>query len=72
MDDLEILSKVLREKIWWCRVKELEARWAIIWKEKYASSWQNNDHIRMDGNIKGSHIWNKAWENKGLVQENSF
>ena len=26
----------------------------------------------MSRNIKGSHIWNKAWENRGLVQENSF
>jgi len=26
----------------------------------------------MSGNIKGSAIWNKAWENKGLVQGNSF
>lgn len=26
----------------------------------------------MDGNIKGSHIWNRAWENGGLVQENGF
>lgn len=25
----------------------------------------------MYGNIKGLHIWNKAWENRGLVQENS-
>jgi len=22
--------------------------------------------------IKGSHIWNKAWENRGIVQKNSF
>ena len=26
----------------------------------------------MDGNIKGSHIWNKDWEIKGFVHENSF
>ncbi len=26
----------------------------------------------MLGNIKGSYIWNKAWENRRLVQENSF
>jgi len=26
----------------------------------------------MSGNIKGSYIWNKAWENRRLVQENSF
>ena len=26
----------------------------------------------MSGIIKGSHIWNKAWENRGIVQKNSF
>jgi len=26
----------------------------------------------MDGNIKGSHIWNKAWDNRCLVQQNGF
>ena len=26
----------------------------------------------MDGNIKGSHIWNKACDNRGLVQDNGF
>eukprot|EP00253_Pinus_taeda_P013571 PITA_13571 len=67
LDDPEILSKVLGEKLWWRWVKDPEAQWAIIWKEKYARIWQNNDHIRMFGNIKDSHIWNKAWENRGLV-----
>ena len=26
----------------------------------------------MSGIIKGSHIWNKAWENRDIVQKNSF
>lgn len=26
----------------------------------------------MSGNIKGSYIWNKAWENRSLVQNNNF
>jgi len=26
----------------------------------------------MSGNIKGSHIWNLAWENKGIIQQHSF
>lgn len=72
LDDPDILSKDLGAKLWWHWVKEPKAQWAIIWKEKYASSWQSNDHIRMDGNIKGSHIWNKVWENRGLVQDNIF
>lgn len=45
---------------------------AKLWKQKYAMDWQENDHIRMSGNIKGSHIWNKAWENRALVQKYSF
>ena len=69
MDDPEVLSKVLGAKLWWHWVKDPEAQWAIIWKEKYASTWKNNDLIRMSGNIKGSHISNKAWENWGLVQK---
>ena len=72
LDDPEILRKVLGAKLWWHWVKDPKAQWASIWKVKYASSWQYNDHIRMSGNIKGSHIWNKAWENKGLIQNNSF
>jgi len=72
LDDLEVLSRALRAKLWWRWVKEPKAQWASIWIEKYASTWDNNDHIRMSGNIKGSYIWNKAWENRGLVQKNSF
>lgn len=26
----------------------------------------------MSGNLKGSHIWKRAWENRSLVQKNSF
>lgn len=26
----------------------------------------------MSGIIKGSHIWNKAWENRAIVQKHSF
>eukprot|EP00253_Pinus_taeda_P018642 PITA_18642 len=71
-NDPEVLSKVLGAKLWWRWVKYPKAEWAHIWKEKYTSNWQDNDHKRMIGIIKGSYIWNKAWENKGLVQNNSF
>ena len=47
-------------------------QWTRIWKEKYASNWQDNDLIRMSSIIKGSHIWNKAKVNRVLVQKNSF
>jgi len=52
LDDQEILSKFLGAKIWWRWVKEPEAQWAKTWKEKYASSWQTSDLIRMSGNIR--------------------
>jgi len=26
----------------------------------------------MLGNIKGSHIWNKAWDKRSIVQQHSF
>eukprot|EP00253_Pinus_taeda_P004208 PITA_04208 len=72
LDDPKVLSKVLGAKLWWCWVKYPKAQWASIWKEKYTSTWEDNDHIRMSGIIKGSHIWNKSWKNRGLIQENSF
>ena len=72
MDDQEILSNVLGAKLWWCWVHDPKAQWESIWKEKYASSWKTSDLIRMFRNIKGSYIWNKVWENKSLVQKNSF
>eukprot|EP00253_Pinus_taeda_P016074 PITA_16074 len=72
LDDLDVLSKVLGAKLWWCWVKDPKAQWDSIWKEKYASTWQDSDHIRMARIIKRSHICNKAWENRGLVQKNSF
>jgi len=56
LDDLEVLSKALGEKLWWHWVKDPKAQWASIWKEKYARTWQINDHIRMSRSIKGSHI----------------
>jgi len=72
LDDQEILKKALGAKLWWHWVQKLDTQWAKIWKEKYANSWQNSDLIRMSGNIKGSYIWNKAWENRRILQENSF
>lgn len=72
LDDPDLLSKVLGAKLWWRWVKEPETQWAIIWKEKYASSWHNHDLIRMSCHRKGSHIWNKAWDKRSLVKGNSF
>ena len=72
MDNLEILSKALRAKIWWRWVKDPKVQWASIWKEKYANAWPTSDIRRMIGIVKGTLIWNKAWENREVVQKNSF
>eukprot|EP00253_Pinus_taeda_P005630 PITA_05630 len=72
LDDLEILNNALGAKLWWRWVKDPRAQWESIWKEKYASSWHYSKLIRMSGNLKGSPIWNKAWENREVVQKNSF
>lgn len=60
LDDLEILSKDLGAKICWRWVKDPDAQWETVRKEKHASSWHSSDLIRMTGNLKGSPIWNKA------------
>eukprot|EP00253_Pinus_taeda_P010960 PITA_10960 len=72
LHDLGILNRVLGAKIWWRWLKEIQAPWAKLWKHKYASEWQENNLIRMIGQVKGSAISNKAWENKVLVQNHSF
>eukprot|EP00253_Pinus_taeda_P022660 PITA_22660 len=72
LDDPKILCKVLGAKLWWRWIKEPEAQWAITWKEKYASTWTDNERIRMDGNIRGSHIWKKSSDKRRLIQDHSF
>lgn len=59
-------------KLWWRWLKESANPWAKLWKQKYAKNWQGRDQIRMSGWIKGSHIWNLSWENRGIVQHHSF
>jgi len=72
LHDPETLNTVLGEKLWWRWLKETRNPWAKLWKQKYAKDWQERDHIRMTGHIRGSHIWNNAWENRALVQKHSF
>eukprot|EP00253_Pinus_taeda_P023057 PITA_23057 len=71
LHDPETLSRVLGAKLWWRWLKESATPWAKLWKQKYANNWQERDHIRMPGLIKSSHIWNLAWENRGIVQQHS-
>eukprot|EP00253_Pinus_taeda_P004744 PITA_04744 len=72
LDDPEVLNKVVGTKLWWRWLKEPDAPWAQIWNKKYANNWQAKDHIRMSGIIKRSHIWNKAWNNRDIIQKNNF
>eukprot|EP00253_Pinus_taeda_P020137 PITA_20137 len=65
LDDLEILSKVLGAKLWWRWIKEPGAHWAIIWKEKYASSWLDNDCIRMDD--REALFWEDRWQQEPIL-----
>jgi len=69
---LGILNKVLGAKVWWRWLKEIQAPWAKLWKQKYASDWEEKNLIRMAGQVKGSPIWNRAWENKDLVHKHRF
>ena len=72
LDDPEVLNKVLGEKLWWRQLKDSAFPQAQIWKQRYVNNWQDRDHIRMPGIIKGSHILNKAWQNRAIVQKQSF
>ena len=72
LDDLEILNKAFGAKLWWRWVKDPKAQWESILKEKYANSWHYSELIIISGNMKGSPIWNKTWENREVVQKNSF
>ena len=58
--------------LWWRWLKETNNPWTKLWKQMYAMDWQEKDHIQMTGHIRGSHVWNKAWENRTLVQNHSF
>eukprot|EP00253_Pinus_taeda_P011858 PITA_11858 len=62
------LNRVIGAKIWWRWLKEIQALGAKLWKQKYARGWQEKNLIRMAGQVKGSAIWNRAWENRALVQ----
>eukprot|EP00253_Pinus_taeda_P017267 PITA_17267 len=72
LHDLGIINRVLGAKIWWRWLKEIQAPYAKLWKQKYAREWQEKNLIRMTGQVKGSVIWNRAWENRALIQNHSF
>eukprot|EP00253_Pinus_taeda_P026549 PITA_26549 len=57
LDDLEILSKVLGEKLWWCWVKDLKAQWAGIWKGK-------------EGDL--ALFWEDKWQQEPILLSEDF
>jgi hypothetical protein len=59
-------------KIWWRWLKNPTAAWAQLWKRKYAPFTPEDQLIRHNTQIQGSHIWNTAWQNRTLVQEHAF
>jgi len=47
LHDPETLRKASGAELRWRLIKEPNAPWAKIWKQKYAKYWWENDHIRM-------------------------
>ena len=70
--DPEILSKAVAAKIWWRWVENPKSLWGTLWKAKYTTQIRDKDLIRLTGATQGSQIWNKAWENRHIVQQHSF
>lgn len=50
----------------------MQPPWAKLCKQKYAMNWQEMKLIRMTRQVEGSQVWNRAWENKALVQKHCF
>eukprot|EP00253_Pinus_taeda_P029948 PITA_29948 len=72
LHDLRILNRVLGAKIWWRWLKEIQAPWVKLWKQKYAKELQEKNLIIMTRQVKGSVIWNREWVNRALVQNHNF
>jgi len=56
LEDPKTISQASGTKLWWHWIKEPRAPWAKLWTQKYARHWQEQDHVRMTGQIRGSHI----------------
>jgi hypothetical protein len=70
--DLETLSQTLGDKIWWRWLTNPQTQWASLWKTKYTQNQQTRKIIRMNNAPSSSCLWNLAWHNHHLVQENCF
>ena len=70
--DPDLLGKVLGAKTWWHWITNPTASWAKLWKAKYAPTHHLDSLIRLLGNVKGSPIWNQAWDNRNIIQDHCF
>jgi hypothetical protein len=44
----------------------------LFWRQKYKPNIEEANLIRWNDQIKGSSIWNAAWQNQSLIQEHAF
>jgi len=70
--DIDLLGKALGAKNLWIWIANPNSPWGILWKAKYTPFLSQEKIIRLNGNIKGSIIWNQAWENRDIIQNHSF
>jgi hypothetical protein len=70
--DPKTLSQTLGAKIWWRWITKPQTQWESFWKTKYAQNQQVSQIIRMNNAPMGSSLWNLAWHNRHLIQENCF
>lgn len=48
LKDLDILNKVLSEKIWWWWLKSPNDQWAHLWRTKYAIDTLENHLVQWE------------------------
>jgi hypothetical protein len=61
------LNQVMGEKLWWHWLKHPTELWAKIWKRKYSPTTREEQLIGFNDQIRGSNIWNTAWNNRMLI-----
>jgi len=63
LKNLEILGKSLGANTLCLWIVNPNSPWGTLWKEKYVPTHSQEQIITLNGRIKGSVIWNQAWEN---------
>ena len=70
--DPEVMSEILRAKVWWRWVNHSLEPWAKLWSIKYARDRPRHLLIRFKEAPIGSSIWLKTMAGKTIIQEHSF